>query len=115
MYRSSYSEVMEDDPQLARANERAVILHSIQLLERAEKAGPKSHQAVEALLFLRRLWEFLLVELGNSENQLPEKLRAELISVGIGLLKEAEAISRGELSDFSSLRQISQTIADGLR
>ena len=71
MYRSFYSEVMEDDPQLARANERAVILHSIQLLDRAEKAGPKSHEAVEALLFLRRLWEFLLVELGNSENQLP--------------------------------------------
>ena len=115
MYRSSYSEVLEDDPQLARANERAVILHSIQLLDRAEKAGPKSHEAVEALLFLRRLWEFLLVELGNSENQLPEKLRAELISVGIGLLKEADAISRGESSDFASLKQISQTIADGLR
>lgn len=115
MYRSSYSEVMEDDPQLARANERAVILHSIQLLDRAEKAGPKSHEAVEALLFLRRLWEFLLVELGNSENQLPGKLRAELISVGIGLLKEADAISRGEFSDFASLKQISQTIADGLR
>ena len=115
MYRSFYNEVMEDDPQLARANERAVILHSIQLLDRAEKAGPKSLQAVEALLFLRRLWEFLLVELGNSENQLPEKLRAELISVGIGLLKEADAISRGESSDFASLKQISQTIADGLR
>ncbi len=115
MYRSFYNEVMEDDPQLARANERAVILHSIQLLDRAEKAGPKSFQAVEALLFLRRLWEFLLVELGNSENQLPEKLRAQLISVGIGLLKEADAISRGELSDFASLKQISQTIADGLR
>ena len=115
MYRSSYSEVMEDDPQLARANERAVILHSIQLLDRAEKAGPKSREAVEALLFLRRLWEFLLVELGNSENQLPEKLRAELISVGIGVLKEANAISRGESDDFASLKQISQTIADGLR
>jgi flagellar protein FlaF len=115
MYRSSYSEVMEDDPQLARANERAVILQSIQLLDRAEKAGPQTHEAVEALLFLHRLWEFLLIELGNSENQLPEKLRAELISVGIGLLKQADAISRGESDDFASLKQISQTIADGLQ
>jgi len=90
-------------------------MHSIQLLDRAEKAGPKSQQAVDALLFLRRLWQFLLIELGNSENQLPEKLRAELISVGIGLLKEADAISRGESSDFASLKQISQTIADGLQ
>ncbi len=115
MYRSFYSEVMEDDPHLARANERGIILHSIHLLDRAEEAGPQSHQAVEALLFLRRLWEFLLVELANSENQLPQKLRADLISVGIGLLKEAEAIGRGESSDFASLKAISQTIADGLR
>jgi len=55
MYRRFYSEVMEDDPQLARANEREVILHSIRLLDRAENAGVKSQQAVEALLFLRRL------------------------------------------------------------
>ena len=115
MYHSSYNEVMEDAPQLARSNERDVILQSIRLLDQAEKAGVKSDQAVEALLFLRRLWEFLLLDLGNSENQLPEKLRADLISVGIGVLKQAEAISRGESSDFASLKEISQTIADGLR
>jgi flagellar protein FlaF len=114
MYRSSYSEVMEDDPQLTRANERAVILHSIRLLERAEKAGPNSREAVEALLFLRRLWEFFTIELGQTENQLPMKLRADLISVGIGLLKEVEAIRRGESSDFASLKEISQSIADAL-
>ncbi len=114
MYRSSYSEVIEDDPQFARANERAVILHSIRLLERAEECGPQSREAVEALLFLRRLWEFFMIELANSENQLPMKLRADLISVGIGLLKEAEAIRQGESSDFASLREISQSIADAL-
>ena len=114
MYRRFYSEVIEDDPELARANERAVILHSIRLLDRAEKAGPKSRQAVEALLFLRRLWEFLLVDLGNSENELPQKLRADLISVGIGVLRQADAISRGESADFASLKAVSQTIADGL-
>ncbi len=114
MYRRFYSEVIEDDPQSARANERAVILHSIRLLERAEEAGPKSHQTVEALLFLRRLWEFLLIDLGDTDNQLPPKLRADLISVGIGLLRQADAIGRGELSDFSSLKTVSQTIADGL-
>jgi flagellar protein FlaF len=114
MYHRFYSEIIEDAPRLARANERAVILHSIQLLDRAEKAGPKTRQAIEALLFLRRLWEFLLVDLGKSENQLPQKLRADLISVGIGVLRQGEAISRGESSDFASLKEISQTIADGL-
>ena len=112
MYRRFYSEILEDAPQLARANERAVILHSIQLLDRAEKAGPNTRQAIEALLFLRRLC--LLVDLGKSENQLPQKLRAELISVGIGVLRHADAISRGESNDFASLKEISQAIADGL-
>lgn len=111
---SSYSEVMEDDPQLARANERDVILHSIALLDRAEQAGAQSREAVEALHFLRRLWEFLLMDLANPANQLPVKLRAELISVGIGLLREADAIRLGQSSDFASLKEISKTIADGL-
>jgi flagellar protein FlaF len=115
MYLSSYNEIMEDDPQLARTNERGVILKSIRLLDQAEKAGPGSNEAVEALLFFRRLWEFLLLDLANSENQLPEKLRADLISIGIGLLREADAISRGESNDFASLKEISQAIVDGLR
>ena len=55
-----------------------------------------------------------LSSLGSPENQLPQKLRADLISVGIGLLKEADAIRRGESTDFASLKEISQTIADGL-
>ncbi len=114
MYRSSYIEVLDEAPQFTRANERVIILHSIWLLERAEKAGPKSREAIEALHFLRRLWEFLIIELGQSENQLPLKLRADLISVGIGLLKEAEAMGRGESSDFLSLKEISQSIADAL-
>lgn len=115
MYRSSYSEVIEDAPQVTRANERAVILHSIRLLERAEKAGPKSREAIEALHFLRRVWEFFIIELGQPENQLPPELCADLISIGIGLLKEAEAIKRGKSSDFASLKEISQSIADALQ
>jgi flagellar biosynthesis activator protein FlaF len=114
MYQSSYGEVLESAPQAVRANERAAILHSIRLLETAEKTGAGSREAIEALLFLRRLWEFFLVDVGSPESQLPEKLRAEIISIGISLLKEAERISRRESNDFASLKKISQTIADGL-
>ncbi|MGO9985015.1 MAG: flagellar biosynthesis regulator FlaF [Rhodomicrobium sp.] len=114
MYQSSYSEVLESAPQTVRANERAAILHSIWLLEGAEKAGANSREALEALRFLRRLWEFFLIHVGGPESQLPEKLRADLISIGISLLKEADRIGRGESKDFSALKEISQVIADGL-
>ncbi len=114
MYRSSYSEVLENAPQNVRAVERGAILHSIALLERAETAGPGSKDGVEALHYVRRLWEFMLHGLANSENPMPDRLRANLISVGIGLLKEVEAVRAGQSKSFQSLKEISQIIADGL-
>ena len=70
MYQSSYSEVLENAPQTVRANERAAVLHSIRLLERAEQSGLDSREAIEALSFLRRLWEFFLVHLASDESKL---------------------------------------------
>ncbi len=114
MYQSSYCEILESAPQTVRANERAAILHSIRLLELADEAGIQSREATVALSFLRRLWEFFITHLANSESQLPEKLRADLISIGISLLNEGERIERGEVKHFRALVEISQSIADGL-
>ena len=97
-----------------RANERAAILHSIRLLERAEEAGIDSREAIEATLFLRKLWEFFLVHLASEESRLPEKLRADIISIGLSILREAERVKQGEVREFSALKEISQIIADGL-
>ncbi|MFZ0569908.1 MAG: flagellar biosynthesis regulator FlaF, partial [Rhodomicrobium sp.] len=83
-------------------------------LELAEQAGASSREAIVAVQFLRRLWEFFLIHLASAESQLPEKMRAQLISIGISLLKEAERIKRGESNDFRALKDISQIIADGL-
>jgi flagellar biosynthesis activator protein FlaF len=114
MYRSSYAEVLEHAPHNVREAERDLVLRSISLLEKAEQAGAGSREGVEALYFMQKLWEFLLSGLADQENGLPEKLRADLISVGIGVLKEIEAIRRGESQSFQSLKEISQIIADGL-
>lgn len=114
MYQSSYSEVLENAPQTQRSNERAAVLHSIRLLETAEQSGLDSSEAVEALSFLRRLWEFFLVHLASDDNKLPDKLRADLISIGLSLLRESERVRTGEVKDLSALKEISQIIADGL-
>lgn len=114
MYQNSYAEVLEGAPQTVRANERGAILHSIKLMERAERAGIQSRENVEAIMFVRRLWEFFLEHLADDENQLPEKLRADLISIGISVLKEVERVRLGDSTDFSALKEISQTIAEGL-
>jgi flagellar biosynthesis activator protein FlaF len=114
MYRSSYAEVLESAPRNVRDVERGAILQSIRLLEKAESAGVTSRESVEALHYTRRLWEFFISKLAESEHPMPQKLRAGLISVGIGLLKEVEAIKAGESKSFKDLKEISQIIADGL-
>ncbi len=114
MYKTFYSEVLENAQQTDRANERAAVLHSIQLLERAEQAGTNSREAIEALFFLRKLWQFFLVHLASEDSPLTDKIRADLISIGFSILRESERVQRGEVKEFGALKEISQIIADGL-
>ncbi len=114
MYRSSYSDVLDHSSGNVREAERGAILQSIKLLEKAEAAGPNSREAIDALRYVRRLWEFFVLQLADSENQLPRKLRADLISVGLGILKEEEALRLKESKSFAPLIEISQIIAEGL-
>jgi flagellar biosynthesis activator protein FlaF len=115
MYRFSYAEVLEDTPQTARERERQALQHSIDLLGEAEKKGSESREAVEAVYFVRKLWAFLLEDLAKPENELPPKLRADLISIGLWIMRESEQIRLRESSNFKGLIEVSQLIADGLQ
>jgi flagellar protein FlaF len=114
MYKFSYEETLIESGGRQRENERVAIEQSIALLKSAENAGPHSREAVDALIFLNRLWSFFLEDLAKPENALPEDVRAKLISIGIWMLKEAEAISRGKSRNFAGIIDISNVIAEGL-
>ena len=92
MYQFSYAEVLEEAPQGAREREYEALDRSVQLLKAAEKAGAQSRECVEAVLYVRRLWNLFLEDLASSENDLPKELRAELISIGLWIMKEIEQI-----------------------
>ena len=49
MYQFSYAEISEDVEIDARERERQALDHSIDLLKRAEKNGPRSRDAIEAI------------------------------------------------------------------
>jgi flagellar protein FlaF len=115
MYQTSYAEVLDDSNALARSYERQALTRAIELLTVAEKCGRRSREAIEALLFTRRLWNVLLQDLASSENALPVELRANLISIGIWVLKEAERIRREESDNFAGIIQICDTIRGGLK
>ncbi len=115
MYQFPYAEVMDEAPDAARQRERKAIAHSIKLLREAEKAGPRSQEASEALLFLRRLWGVLIEDLAKPENDLPKTLRADLISIGLWIMREAEQIRLEKSDNFKGLIDVSSIICDGLQ
>jgi flagellar biosynthesis activator protein FlaF len=103
MYKFSYEEVLSESGNRKRENERLAIEQSVALLKSAEKAGPSSREAVEAICFINRLWSFLLEDLAKPDNALPEEVRAKLISIGIWMLREAQSITNGKSRNFAGL------------
>lgn len=114
MYQFSYAEVLDETPQGARQRERQAIEHSIELMRAADAAGAQSREAVEALLFVRKLWGILIEDLAKPDNDLPEQLRADLISIGLWIMREAEQIRLEKSTNFKGMIEVSQTIRDGL-
>lgn len=115
MYKFYYDEVLDDSPKVARENERNALRRSIEMLEVAEENGTQSREAVEAIYFVRRLWGIFIEDLAKSENGLPQKLRADLVSVGLWVMRETEEIRQGRSKSFKALIDVSNTIAEGLQ
>ena len=115
MYQFSYADVQEDGVAEAREREREAINHSISLLTAAKANGLESRDAIEAVYFVSRLWVRFVEDLASPENQLSNELRANLISIGIWIIKEAERIRQRKSDNFQGIIDISQIIRDGLK
>jgi flagellar protein FlaF len=115
MYRFSYAEILEETPQTARERERLAIEQSIELLKAAQENGMQSREATDAIYFTRKLWAFFIEDLAKPENDLPKQLRADLISIGLWVMREAEEIRLGRSSNFKGLLEVSELIAGGLQ
>ena len=115
MYQFSYKEIMEDSTQDARERERQAMQRAVELLELAQEKGAKSMEAAEALNYLNRLWHLFIDDLAKPENDLPDALRAELISIGIWITNEINRMRLGKSDNFSGLIEICSIIRDGLK
>jgi len=115
MYQFSYADVQEDGVAEAREREREAINHSISLLTAAKASGLESRDAIEAVYFVSRLWVRFVEDLASPDNALAEELRANLISIGIWIIKESERIRKRESDNFQGIIDISIIIRDGLK
>ncbi len=114
MYQFSYAEIAEDSFSTSRDREREALDRSIEAMQKAEEAGPRSREAVEAIYLTRSLWTILVEDLAEPENGLPEDLRASLISVGLWIMREAEAIRLGKVTSFKAMIDVTRSIREGL-
>jgi len=115
MYQFSYAEIMADDVADSRDREKQVLDRAVSLLRSAVVAGRDSREAVEALYYTRRVWVAFIDDLRSEENQLPMNLRADLISIGIWILKEIESIRLRNSDNFKGIADIITIIRDGLK
>lgn len=115
MYQFPYAEVLDTAPKAARERERQVLEHSIALLQEAAAKGPRSREAIHALTYTRRVWSVFIEDLANAENDLPQPLRADLISIGLWVMREAENIRLERSDDFAGLIEVCRSVSEGLK
>jgi flagellar protein FlaF len=115
MYQFSYSEILEDSSRDCRQREYDLFDRAITLLRAAEGHPSQSPEMLGAIVFLQRLWTFLIKDLGHPDNALPDKLKGQLISIGIWVMKETDLIVRGESNSVAALIDINVLIKDGLK
>ncbi|PSH61911.1 MULTISPECIES: flagellar biosynthesis regulator FlaF [Phyllobacterium] len=114
MYQARYDDIMSDGADSAKEQERSLFDQSILMLEQARDEGGYSYKGIEAVQFTSRLWMLVIEDLGNAANGLPAELRASLISIGIFIIKELEAIRQETSTDYDSIIEITKSIRDGL-
>jgi len=114
MHRLQYADILEDDQKEARERERMALHRSIALMEQAEVEGASPLDATMAIAFASKLWTILIEDLAVPDNGLPKELRAQIVSIGIWILRELENIRSGRSKSFADVIAVSKAIRDGL-
>ena len=99
MYQFSYADILADDADDARARERQALDQAVALLCHAAECAPGSADEVRAVDFAAELWAFFIKDLAHPGNAMPDGLRANLMSVGLGVMAECRRIMLGASRD----------------
>jgi flagellar protein FlaF len=59
------------------------------------------------------VWYILVSDLSSDGNQLPIELRAQIVSVGLAVIRECEKLNKSDV-DLDFLISVNQAIIDGL-
>ena len=110
----AYEAVVDESGHEARGRERQALSLGIDRLERLQGARFSREDLVESLLYVRRLWTIFIEDLAHPENGLPEKLRADIISIGLWVVKESDRLREERSNEVMQLIEINRLIRDAL-
>ncbi|MGR7994628.1 flagellar biosynthesis regulator FlaF [Xanthobacter sp. ZOL 2024] len=113
MYKFAYAEILDESATLSRERERLALDHAVDLLERATGAAAPERQA--ALLTLQKLWSFFIADLADGHNELPQALKADLASLGLWVIQEADRALNEQAHPLRGLIDVNRAIRDGLK
>jgi flagellar protein FlaF len=99
-----------DDP---RQTEYRIFADVTRALLDAERQGNRTPGYFEAVHWNRRLWTTLQADLASEGNQLPDDLKARLISLAIFVDKQSSKALRGQAS-LNTLIEVNRNIMEGL-
>ena len=114
MYQSAYQNIMEAGAASTRSREKEALERSLTLLRQARNVGFRTHRGAEAIYTTNRVWSFLIEDLSLSDNELPDEIRANLISIGIHVLKRLADLRAGEAAAADDIIDITEIIQGGL-
>jgi flagellar biosynthesis activator protein FlaF len=114
VFHSAYKNIAESGANTTRRRESEALERSVALLKLARDSGFRTHRGAEAIYTTNRVWSFLIEDLSLSDNELPDAVRANLISIGIHVLKRLSDLRAGEVGAADDIIEITQIIQGGL-
>jgi flagellar biosynthesis activator protein FlaF len=114
MFASAYADTIEHSAVMSRSREREALQHSVALLQKARDSGFRTVAGAEAIYTANRVWSYLIEDLSLSENELPDEVRANLISIGIHVLRQLSRLRSGDTSAADDIIEITNIIEGGL-
>ena len=111
---SSYADVTRGSSQLGREREREAFDHGLSLMEHANASPDEAKRSHDAARYMQQLWGFLIRDLANPGNDLSQELKGNLISIGLWVIRETDAIVAGRKTDWAPIIDINKTVREGL-
>ncbi len=114
MTASIYADVTMGSSLVGREQECEAFDTGIALMEAARADPGDFARKRDAARHVQTLWGYLIKDMSQPANDLSDELKGNLISIGLWVIREADAILGGHKDDWTPLIDINKTVREGL-